>query len=79
MDNIKHKNISVSYKLYILDGDKEHLVEATEANQPFNFMSGMGVTLKDFEDASNLLLWAMTSISPSRRTRLTANMRLNAS
>ena len=51
MDNIKHKNISVSYKLYILDGDKEHLVEATEANQPFNFMSGMGVTLKDFEDA----------------------------
>ena len=51
MDNIKHKNISVSYKLYIQDGDKEHLVEATEANQPFNFMSGMGVTLKDFEDA----------------------------
>jgi FKBP-type peptidyl-prolyl cis-trans isomerase SlyD len=51
MDNIKHKNISVNYKLYILDGDKEHLVEATEADQPFNFMSGMGVTLKDFEDA----------------------------
>lgn len=49
MGNLKHKNISVSYTLYVADGDKENIVEKTSAGQPFNFMSGFGSTLADFE------------------------------
>jgi len=49
MENDK-KYISVCYKLYCQKGDEEkELVETATADRPFQFVSGMGMTLDDFE------------------------------
>ena len=45
-----NKNIKVSYSLYAVENDgKEHLVERTSPNQPFQFISGLGMVLEAFE------------------------------
>ena len=45
----ENRYITVAYKLYTMeDGEKELFEEAT-AEHPFQFISGMGTTLEDFE------------------------------
>lgn len=45
----KNKYIAVDYKLYdIRDGEK-NLIEETPEGKPFQFISGMGLTLEKFE------------------------------
>ncbi|MFA6831076.1 MAG: FKBP-type peptidyl-prolyl cis-trans isomerase [Bacteroidaceae bacterium] len=47
--NQQNKYIAVNYKLYdISDGEKE-LIEETPEGHPFQFISGMGLTLDKFE------------------------------
>ncbi len=49
METNLNKYISVAYKLYTIEGDKEELVEEADKEHPFNFISGYGVALDAFE------------------------------
>lgn len=49
MSSIEHKYIAVAYELYTCDEEGKHLVEKAPVDQPFNFVSGFGLTLEDFE------------------------------
>lgn len=49
MEQITHKYISVSYKLYIDNEDGRIIVEEMKENEPFAFLTGFGITLEDFE------------------------------
>jgi FKBP-type peptidyl-prolyl cis-trans isomerase SlyD len=55
METKKNKFISVSYKLYAIDGDKKELVEETSNDRPFQFITGFGVALDGFEMAVEVL------------------------
>lgn len=45
-----NKYITVSYKLYgLTDGQEPELVEEATGESPFEFVSGLGMTLDDFE------------------------------
>lgn len=50
MEKPQNKYISLTYKLYTVDGDgKRHLVEEATAERPFLFISGFGIALEEFE------------------------------
>ena len=49
MNNITHKIVTLSYKLYTLDNGTSHLEEETSEGQPLQIMTGFGMTLPDFE------------------------------
>jgi FKBP-type peptidyl-prolyl cis-trans isomerase SlyD len=50
MDNQQNKFISVSYQLYSIEADgSKHLEEQTQQGNPFQFISGFGVSLDAFE------------------------------
>ena len=51
MNNIKHKYIAVAYELFAIADGERHMAEKTEAGKPFDFISGFGLTLEDFENA----------------------------
>ena len=49
METVSNKYITVAYKLYTIeDGEKDFAEEAT-AEHPFQFISGLGMTLEAFE------------------------------
>lgn len=51
MDKAENRYITVAYKMYMVeDGEKEFGEEAT-AEHPFQFISGLGLTLEAFENA----------------------------
>ena len=50
METVSNKYITVAYKLYTIeDGEKDFAEEAT-AEHPFQFISGLGMTLEAFEE-----------------------------
>ena len=50
MDNKQNRFISVSYQLHSIDAEgNKHLEEQTQQGNPFQFISGFGVTLDAFE------------------------------
>lgn len=49
MDNKNNKYIAVSYELNSIEGDKITFVEKATAEEPFQFLSGFGITLELFE------------------------------
>lgn len=50
METVENKKITVAYKLYAIeDGEKDFTEEATAEN-PFEFISGLGLTLESFEE-----------------------------
>lgn len=50
METAENKYITVAYKLYTIDKDgKKDMVEEAKADHPFQFISGLGTTLEDFE------------------------------
>lgn len=50
MDKTSNKFIAVTYKLYApMEGNEQELIEEATKEQPFQFISGMGLTLDDFE------------------------------
>lgn len=51
METINNKFIRADYQLYITEDGKQHLVEKTNADNPFVFISGLGMTLEGFEKA----------------------------
>ena len=49
MEEKTNKYIAVAYKLYTNENGTEKMVEEAPANRPFQFISGMGLALDDFE------------------------------
>ena len=46
-----NKYLKVDYKLYTIDAEGvEHLEEHTKENEPYQFISGLGMVLEDFEE-----------------------------
>lgn len=45
----RNKYMSVAYKLYATDGEETEFVEEATTDMPFQFISGFGITLDDFE------------------------------
>ena len=41
--------VAVSYTLYTVDGEKKEKIEEAPASKPFEFITGFGVTLDEFE------------------------------
>ncbi len=50
METIENKYITVAYRLYTTDDGKKELFEEAKADHPFQFISGMGTMLEDFEN-----------------------------
>ena len=46
---MENKYITVSYRLYAMNGGEKELIEEAPANHPFQFISGVGYTLDRFE------------------------------
>ena len=50
MENNLNKYIAVAYKLYTVENGKSELVEEATDKEPFQFISGFGLTLDKFEE-----------------------------
>ena len=50
MEKKKNQFIAVTYQLYTLNNNKKELVEEATAEVPFQFISGFGITLDNFEN-----------------------------
>ena len=48
-DKNRNKYMEVAYTLYASDGDEKEFVEEATDDRPFQFISGLGITLDDFE------------------------------
>ena len=70
METAENKYITVAYKLYTMEDGEKELFEEAKAEHPFQFISGLGTTLEDFENQ-------ITSILPFRQIKLTDNMTNN--
>ena len=46
---MENKYITVAYKLYSIEDDERDFVEEAPAEHPFQFISGLGMTLDAFE------------------------------
>lgn len=49
METAENKYITVAYKLYTMEDGEKELFEEAAAENPFQFISGLGTTLDDFE------------------------------
>lgn len=49
MKETKNRYVAVAYKLYAIDEDGNEPVEEATTEQPYQFITGFGITLKDFE------------------------------
>ena len=50
MENKKNMYFAVAYKLYTNENGTETMVEEATAEKPFQFLSGFGLALDDFEN-----------------------------
>lgn len=50
METVENKYITVAYKLYTIEDGEKDLVEEAKAENPFQFISGLGTTLEAFEN-----------------------------
>ena len=49
METVENKYITLAYKLYSIENGEKEFTEETPAEHPFQFISGLGLTLKAFE------------------------------
>lgn len=49
MEIAENKYITVAYRLYTMENGEKELFEEAKAEHPFQFISGLGTTLEDFE------------------------------
>ena len=75
METVENKYITVAYKLYTMEDGEKELFEEAKAEHPFQFISGLGTTLEDFEN--QITLKVINLILPFRQIRLTDNMTNN--
>ena len=50
METVENKYITVAYKLYSIEDGEKDFEEEAPAEQPFQFISGLGLTLDAFEN-----------------------------
>lgn len=50
MNTAENKYITVAYKLYVMKDNQKELVEEAPLEHPFQFISGMGISLDAFEN-----------------------------
>lgn len=50
MERVENKYITVAYKLYTMEDGEKELFEEAESEHPFQFISGLGTMLEDFEN-----------------------------
>lgn len=50
METVENKYITVAYKLYSIENGEKDLEEEAFAEHPFQFISGLGLTLETFEN-----------------------------
>ena len=50
METVENKYITVAYKLYAIENDTKDFTEEATAEHPFQFISGLGLTLDTFEN-----------------------------
>ncbi|NPD92695.1 FKBP-type peptidyl-prolyl cis-trans isomerase [Xylanibacter muris] len=50
MEKSQNKYIAVAYKLYTVDSEGKHFVEEATEEQPFQLISGFGISLDAFEN-----------------------------
>ena len=50
METVENKYITVAYKLYSIENGEKDFEEEAPAEHPFQFISGLGLTLESFED-----------------------------
>lgn len=55
MEKADNKYITVAYKLYTVEDGKKDFTEEAPATHPFQFISGLGMTLEAFESQLNHL------------------------
>ena len=77
METVENKYITVAYKLYTMEDGEKELFEEAKAEHPFQFISGLGTTLEDFENQITALSKGDKLILPFRQIRLTDNMTNN--
>ena len=46
-----NKMRAVAYRMESIDGDEREMLEEASESQPFQFITGMGITIPDFEEA----------------------------
>ena len=49
METVENKYITVAYKLYSIENGEKEFTEEAPAEHPFQFISGLGLTLEAFE------------------------------
>lgn len=49
METVENKYITVAYKLYTIENGEKEFTEEAPAEHPFQFISGLGLTLEPFE------------------------------
>lgn len=49
METVENKYITVAYKLYTIENGEKDFIEEANAEHPFQFISGLGMTLETFE------------------------------
>lgn len=49
MEALSNRYIEVKYRLTARDGEQESVIEETREDEPFCFVSGVGMTLDEFE------------------------------
>ena len=77
METVENKYITVAYKLYTMEDGEKELFEEAKAEHPFQFISGLGTTLEDFENQITALSKGDKFDLPFRQIRLTDNMTNN--
>ncbi len=50
METVENKYITVAYKLYTIENGEKEFTEEAPAEHPFQFISGLGLTLESFEN-----------------------------
>ncbi|ERI80942.1 peptidyl-prolyl cis-trans isomerase, FKBP-type [Bacteroides pyogenes F0041] len=55
METAENKYITVAYRLYTMEDGEKELFEEAKADHPFQFISGLGTTLEDFENQITVL------------------------
>ena len=63
METAENKYITVAYKLYTMEDGEQELFEEAKAEHPFQFISGLGTTLEDFENQITSLAKGDKSVS----------------
>ena len=74
METVENKYITLAYKLYTIENGEKEFTEEAPAEHPFQFISGLGLTLESFENQVKDLNKGDKFDLQSKPKRLTASM-----